>query len=124
MRNGFFIIIIFVIIFVIVKKKDHDKSVNLTTYNTIDTLKIEESPWKVLSCIKSNDSVYVYKVTWDQKYGVTKTAYCMAIFKNESTNEYKLIAPWLNTVLIEKQNINDIDIAKVEKKSMPDYNKK
>jgi hypothetical protein len=47
--------------------------------------------------------------------------YCMSVFKNESAKEHKLVAPWLNALIIEDQNANDIKITKVSKKDAPNY---
>jgi len=92
-----------------------------SNYKTSDTLKVEINPWVPYLSISEEDTVNIYEVIWDQKYGATKTAYCMVIFKNDKLRQYKLIAPWINSIVIEGQNINDIKITKVLKKDVSDY---
>lgn len=93
-------------------------------YNTPDTLKVETNSWETYLTIPEKDSVSIYEVTWDQKYGVTKTAYCMAIFKDDKIHQYKLIAPWIDLLIIEAQNTNDIKVSKVFKCDIQNYNSK
>lgn len=120
MRNWLIIILILIFLFILYKKKEQNQSVNLTTYKNVDSLQVENNPWELLLNIEPKDTLHVYKVVWDQKYGATKISYCMAVFENKETKQYKLIAPWINTIIIEKQNINNIDFNKIERKSMPD----
>jgi hypothetical protein len=120
MRKWLVIILIFIFIFIVYKKKKQDQSVNLTTYKNIDSLQIENNPWELLLNIEPKDSIHIYKVIWDQKYGATKINYCMAIFENKKAKQYKLIAPWFNSIIIEGQNISNINFEKIEKKSMPE----
>jgi hypothetical protein len=63
---------------------------------------IPENEWTV---IQQCDSTEAIKVEWDQKYGLTRTEYCRAVFQNAS--QYKLVAPWIN-ITIEKSNTNNI----------------
>ena len=99
----------------------HNSNNHLGSYDTLDTSEVETNPWQPYKYLTESDSDYVFEVIWDQKYGATKTAYCKAIFKNIKTNQYELIAPWLNSVTIEAQNTNDLKINKVLKKDVPDY---
>lgn len=90
------IIIVLCVIAIIYEVLQYNRPIsNLVTYNTIDTLEIKKNAWFV-NCVA--DSGYVYKVTWDQKYGTTKEAYCKAIFKNNETKQVKLIAPWIDAI--------------------------
>jgi len=120
MKKWLIIISILIFLFIMHKKKEQNQFVNLTTYKNIDSLQIEDNPWELLLNIEPSDTLHVYKVVWDQKYGATKINYCRAIFENKKAKQYKLIAPWFNSIIIEGQNINNIDFKKIEKRSMPD----
>jgi len=92
-----------------------------SNYNTSDTLKVETNSWIPYLSIPEGDTDFVYEVTWDQKYGATKKAYCMAIFKDDKLRQYGLIAPWISSIVIENQNTNNVKITKVLKKDVPNY---
>jgi hypothetical protein len=100
---------------------DSNSSINLAGYSVRDTVAIEENVWKLYRSIPIGDTDEVYEVIWDQKYGATKKCYCTVVFRNERSNEYKLVAPWLDDLVIEKQNTDDISFDKVFKKDVPDY---
>lgn len=100
---------------------NQNSSNGLVGYTSRDSLVIDMNPWKSYVSIPVNDTENLYEVTWAQKYGDTKTMYCMSVFRNESAKEYKLVAPWLNALVIEDQNANDIKITKVSKKDAPNY---
>ena len=58
----------------------------------------------------------IIKVSWDQKYGITKTTYCKIVFSNKTQKTYKLIAPWItNEFIIERNNIYNISTTKYPK---------
>lgn len=90
-------------------------------FSTRDTLIVDTNPWKPSLSIPTGDTENVYEVTWDQKYGATKKSYCVAVFQNEKSRQYKLIAPWLDGLVIEYQNTNNIKFNKVSKKDVPNY---
>lgn len=100
---------------------DQNSSVNLSNYTVRDTTVIEANPWKPYRNIPEGDTENIYEVSWDQKYGVTKKKYCTAVFRNEQSKQYKLIAPWLDDQIIEYQNTNDIIFTKVLKRDVPEY---
>jgi len=102
---------------------NQNSSNGLVGYTSRDSVVIDINPWKSYMSIPVIDTDGIYEVTWAQKYGDTKTIYCMNIFRNEIAKEYKLVAPWLNALIIEDQNANDIKINKVSKKDAPDYSK-
>lgn len=91
-------------------------------YAVRDTAVVETNHWKPYISISNDDTCSVYEVLWDQKYGATKKSYCMVVFRNESAKQYKLIAPWLDGLIIEYQNTNDIKFNKVLKENAPNYN--
>jgi len=93
----------------------------LVNFTSRDSSSTEVSPWILFNSISADDTDGLYEVIWDQKYGTTKKVYCKAIFKNDKTNQFKLIAPWLEALIIESQNTNDMKINKVSKKDAPDY---
>jgi hypothetical protein len=102
---------------------NQNSSNGLVGYTSIDSTVIDMNPWKAYMSIPVSDTDDIYEVTWAQKYGDTKVVYCTCIFRNEVSKEYKLVAPWLNALIIEDQNANDIKINKVSKKDAPDYSK-
>lgn len=55
------------------------------------------------------------KVIYREKYGAELIAYCMVVFKNDKTQQYKLVAPWLKNEVIERSNITGILVAEVPK---------
>lgn len=99
---------------------DSNSSNVLSNYTTLDTAVVETNPWKPYLGISENDTDNVIEVVWDQKYGATKKSYCKAVFQNEKTHQYRLIAPWMESITIECQNTNDINFNKISKKDVPD----
>lgn len=93
----------------------------LVGFSTRDTITVEANPWIPHVAIPVEDSDSLYEVTWDQKYGATKIAYCKCIFRNEKTGDYRLIAPWTSFITIEAQNTNNVKVVKVSKVDVPDY---
>jgi len=72
--------------------------------------KIEPNPWQVF---KVADTLNAYRVSWDQKYGNRITQYCKVVFHNAEQRQYMLVAPWLNSEIIERANINNIEFQKL-----------
>lgn len=100
---------------------DQNSSNPLVGYVERDSTVIEENSWRPYLSISDKSNDEIYEVVWDQKYGVTKTMYCVVVFRNESAKQYKLIAPWLDGAIIEYQNTNDIKFKKVLKSNVPGY---
>lgn len=100
---------------------DQNSSNPLVGYVERDSTVIEENSWRPYLSISDKSNDEIYEVVWDQKYGVTKTMYCVVVFRNESIKQYKLIAPWLDGAIIEYQNTNDIKFKKVLKSNVPGY---
>ena len=98
-----------------------NRSNTFTNYSTLDTVSIDANPWQPYLNIPVGDTDNVYEVSWDQKYGSSKAAYCMVVFRNEKSRQYKLVAPWLDGLIIEYQNVNDIKFNKVSKKDVPNF---
>jgi len=82
--------------------------------------KIEENAWQPYKAIDLTDSTHVYKVSWSQKYGAVQTVYCKAVFRNDKEKQYRLIAPWLDGVDIERPNMDDIQFDRVLISSLPE----
>ena len=82
--------------------------------------KIEPNAWQPYLAIDPTDTAHVYRVTWVQKYGSKQTAYCKVVFRNDKEKQYKLIAPWLSGIEIERANMDDIQFDKVQMDSVPD----
>lgn len=100
---------------------DQNSSNPLVGYVERDSTVVEENSWRPYLSISDKSNDEIYEVVWDQKYGVTKTMYCVVVFRNESIKQYKLIAPWLDGAIIEYQNTNDIKFKKVLKSNVPGY---
>jgi len=82
--------------------------------------KIEENAWQPYKAIDILDSTHIYKVSWTQKYGAVQTVYCRAAFRNDKEKQYRLIAPWLDGVDIERPNMDDIQFDRVLISSLPE----
>jgi hypothetical protein len=76
----------------------------------------DKNDWVVIQSIK--DSLSVIKITYQEKYGIEKSAYCMVVFENVKTAEYKCIAPWLGSLLLQKSNLNSFQTSMVSKSEM------
>jgi hypothetical protein len=81
--------------------------------------KIEPNDWQPYKAIDPIDSTHVYRVSWSQKYGSVQTAYCKVVFRNDKEKQYKLIAPWLSGIEIERANMDDIQFDKIPLDSVP-----
>jgi|GEM_PF-5727018 len=103
-----------ILIIIMIITISYNKGNTLGTNWTVDTTTVaEENIWEPYKAI--SDTSEVYKVTWQEKYGTEKTEYCAAAFKHRKTQDYKLIAPWLDEYIIKAANLNSI---KFEKKEM------
>jgi hypothetical protein len=85
----------------------------------VEEPKIESNDWQPYKAIDPSDSTHVYKVTWSQKYGATQVMYCKVIFRNDKEKQYRLVAPWLNGLDIERQNMDDIQFDRIPRDSVP-----
>jgi hypothetical protein len=79
----------------------------------------DTNAWQPYMVIAPEDTTHVFRVVWAQKYGEFKTEYCKLVFRNDKEKQYKLIAPWLPGVDIERQNMDDIKFEKISIDSMP-----
>lgn len=76
--------------------------------NIIEEPIIKPNDWQPYKSITPEDSIHILKVTWAEKYGENRVVYCKAVFKNDKEKQYKMVAPWMNDVEIERTNMNDI----------------
>jgi hypothetical protein len=86
-------------------------------------VKVEEiapNDWQPYKAIDPADSTHVYRVIWSQKYGSVQTAYCKVVFRNDKEKQYKLIAPWLSGIEIERANMDDIQFDRIPLDSVPE----
>jgi len=113
------IVITCILAIIILVTWNANRGINLSNIKIADTIQIEKGEWEEYKSILIEDSILVYQVTWDQKYGVTKTEYCKVIFKNDKQKQYKLIAPWLDGVIIERVNMNDLSVDKINLNDVP-----
>lgn len=80
----------------------------------------QPNEWQPYMAISPGEEM-AYRVTWTEKYGMTKTAYCNVIWRNDKEDQYKLTAPWITgAVHIERSNTNDDLIVKVPLNEVPD----
>lgn len=75
---------------------------------------IEKNDWELENSINKPDS-FCLKITFQEKYGNLVTLYCMALFRNDKTRQYKLVAPWYNSKIINIDNIDDVSIIEIPK---------
>jgi len=85
----------------------------------VEEPKIEPNEWQPYKSIDPSDSTHVYKVTWSQKYGATQVMYCKVVFRNDKEKQYRLVAPWLNGLDIERQNMDDIQFNVISRDNVP-----
>jgi len=76
--------------------------------------KIEKNDWIVLTSIKSDDTLNIIEVCYQEKYGLERVVFCTAIFENQKLGEYKCISPTLNLIL-QKSNLNSFQTKTVLK---------
>jgi hypothetical protein len=95
--------------------KKKEEIVPERTFN--DDMKIDENDWVVENqvCDVENNCL---KVVYREKYGSEITEFCMVIFRNDKTQQYKFIAPWLKNELIERSNISGMIVKEVLKSEM------
>ena len=87
---------------------------------TVPEYKEQINKWKVYKVIDLSDTDHIYRVTWTQEYGSPQVVYCKAVFKNDKDNQYKLVAPWIGGLDIDRSNVGDIKFEKVLMDSVPD----
>lgn len=75
-----------------------------------------EIGWKPYKFIKDNDTNYVYRVVWQEKYGLNRIEYTRAVFRNQK-GDYKLLAPW-KEVEINYSNVNHIEFKVIPTRKM------
>ncbi len=63
--------------------------------------------WAVKASIPPGDIDHVIKMVYQDEIGLGQTAiFCMAVFENLKTKEYKLVAPWIDKeIRIQKSNV-------------------
>jgi len=99
-------IILFFVVVIIVYNWDRITSTiisNVTVYQ--DSTNIEPNDWVQSTSIKPEDSLNIIKVDYQEKYGSEKTAYCMCVFENSKTGEYKCVSPKLGSLVLQKSNL-------------------
>jgi hypothetical protein len=77
---------------------------------------IDTPDWIVENQV-SDPSKYVLQVIYREKYGAEKTIYCMVLFRNDKTRQYKAVAPWLKDVVVQMENITGKEATEVLKSS-------
>jgi hypothetical protein len=59
--------------------------------------KTDLNGWQPYMTLSPNDSMHVLRVSWGDS-----VKYCRAVFKNDRKRLYRLVAPWLEDVKIER----------------------
>ncbi len=98
------IILITIILITAISAQEYTGWINPTTISKNSV--ISDLGWDVVTYSK-NGSV---AVSWQEKYGASKSVLCKAIFRN--SKQYKLVSPE-NTIVLERSNINSIECKKV-----------
>ena len=81
------------------KQEDTPKSFSKDTF-------VQRPDWTVRAAVPPSDTSSVLEVQYRDEIGGLQTAYCMAMFENEKTKEYLLVAPWMSGSLkIQKANL-------------------
>lgn len=75
---------------------------------------IDKQEWIVENQINDTDNNCL-KVIYREKYGAEIITYCMVLFRNDKTKQYKMIAPWLKSKIVEMSNITGIEVYEVSK---------
>jgi hypothetical protein len=55
------------------------------------------------------------KVIYKEKYGIEIITNCMVLFRNDTTKQYKMVAPWMKGKIVEMSNITGIEVYEVSK---------
>jgi hypothetical protein len=92
------------------------KLVNSTQEVVPQNTAVEKNDWELESSATPDK---VLKVKYQEKYGSEKTVYCMASFYNAKTRQYKLDAPWFQSIILEQENLVSKDIILIDKTEMP-----
>jgi len=79
---------------------------------------IRENDWTPFLSVPLKDTLSIIKVTYQEKYDSEKEVFCMAIFENRITGEYKCIASWLSNYVLQKSNLVTLNPKVVSKKEM------
>ena len=83
-------------------KKDSIYLMSLYRHST----QIDSNEWKLISSIPPKDTSNVLFLVYKDEVGFSlNDVYCMAIFENKKGTEYKLVAPWLNSMIVQKSNL-------------------
>ena len=86
--------------------------------------KIDPNPWQVFSSIDPDDKDNILKATYCDEFGAPKTFFCMVVFSNDQTHQYKLLSPDLGSgIIIEKGNLTDFTVIKIPKSEKENYGK-
>ncbi len=75
---------------------------------------IDKPEWIVENQINDAESNCL-KVVYREKYGAEIITYCMVLFRNDKTKQYKMVAPWLKSKIVEMSNITGIEVYEVSK---------
>lgn len=79
-----------------------------------DNTNIDAVEWIVENQSKDTDKNCL-KVIYREKYGAELVVYCMVLFRNDKTKQYKMVAPWLTNKIIEMSNVTGIEVNEVPK---------
>lgn len=79
-----------------------------------DNSQIDMSEWVVENQVHDAENNCL-KVVYREKYGIEIITYCMVLFRNDTTKQYKMIASWLKGKIVEMSNITGIEVYEVSK---------
>jgi len=88
-------------------------------YDNIETT-LDDADWQIHASVSPEDSTHILKFTYKGEMGLTQeVVYCMVVWENHKTNEFRLIAPWIDKfVTLQKSNLQDTNPELVPKSEM------
>lgn len=118
------IVIILVVLLIGCNNKEKIKEVNIPTiemplyvFNSGKT-EIEKNDWEPSNFIHSDSSSYVLRIDLKEKYDGYYHIYCKALFSNQKTRQFKLIAPWIEDIVIDWSLTTSKTAVKIHKDSL------
>ena len=81
--------------------------------------KILPNEWQEYMKVPLEDTTHLVKVQWSTDSSSENTVYCRAVFDNIKDYRYKLVAPWLNEVYVNKRSLVSVSFNIVDRATIP-----
>ena len=92
-----------------VKKRDallEEQNYTLQMNFYKNSTRVDSVDWVLINYIPPTDTDDVLMYSFIDEMGFSNNSiYCMAVFENSRKTEYKLVAPWLNSMIVQKSNL-------------------